>query len=191
MIVSVDGETAADVEGYQRLIEEVPAGEPIPMTVRRGGEELSLEVPTATVDGASRMGVVLAPGHEFPMDVQISVGEIGGPSAGMIFSLSVYDELTPGALTGGHAIAGTGTIAADGAVGPIGGIRQKMVGARETGAEYFLAPSGNCEEVLGHVPDGLDVVAVSTFEDALEATGTIADTDSIEGLPTCEDVTEE
>lgn len=190
VIVSVDGETAADVEGYQRLIEEVPAGEPIPMTVRRGGEELTLEVPTAAVDGAPRMGVVLAPGHEFPMDVRISVGEIGGPSAGMIFSLSVYDELTPGALTGGHAIAGTGTIAADGAVGPIGGIRQKMVGARETGAEYFLAPSENCQEVLGHVPDGLDVVAVSTFEDALEATGTIAETDSIEGLPTCEDVTQ-
>src|SRR5699024_9703528 len=184
VIVSVDGETAADVEGYQRLIEEVPAGEPIPMTVRRGGEELSLEVPTATVDGASRMGVVLAPGHEFPMDVQISVGEIGGPSAGMIISLSAYTARTTGALTSGPATTA-------GAVGPIGGIRQKMVGARETGAEYFLAPSGNCEEVLGHVPDGLDVVAVSTFEDALEATGTIADTDSIEGLPTCEDVTEE
>src|SRR5699024_3935504 len=129
--------------------------------------------------------------HELSMDEQILVGEIGGPSAGMISSLSFYDELTPGALTGGHAIAGTGTIAADGAVGPIGGIRQKMVGARETGAEYFLAPSGNCEEVLGHVPDGLDVGAGSTFEDALEAPGTIADTDSIGGLPSCEDVTEE
>src|SRR5699024_6079015 len=117
------------------------------MTVRRGGEELSLEVPTATVDGASRMGVVLAPGHEFPMDVQISVGEIGGPNAGVNCSLPVYADQTHGALTGGHAIAGTGTIAADGAVGLIGGIRQKMVGARETGAEYFLAPSGNCEEV--------------------------------------------
>lgn len=189
VIVSVTGETAGDVKGFQRLIEAAPDGEPIPMTVRRDGQELTLEVPTALVDGTPRMGVMLAPGHEFPMDVQISVGSIGGPSAGMIFSLSVYDQLTPGALTGGRSIAGTGTIAADGAVGPIGGIRQKMVGAEETGAEYFLAPSKNCGDVVGHVPDELDVVAVSTFEEALTATETIADTGSIEDLPTCEDVT--
>ncbi|MDN5821889.1 MAG: hypothetical protein L0H39_10420, partial [Brachybacterium sp.] len=189
VIVSVSGETADGAEGYQRLIDAVPDGEPIPMVVRRGGEEITLEVPTAMVDGTPRMGVMLAPGHEFPMDVQISVGNIGGPSAGMIFSLSVYDELTPGALTGGHRIAGTGTIATDGTVGPIGGIRQKMAGAQETGAEYFLAPSKNCDEVVGSEPDDLDVVAVSTFQDALTATETIAGTGSTEGLPTCEDVT--
>ncbi|ATG55263.1 hypothetical protein CFK41_11185 [Brachybacterium ginsengisoli] len=189
VIVSVDGETAADVAGYQRLIEKVPAGEKVPMTVRRDGEEVQLEVPTKEEDGVARMGVVLAAGHEFPMDVDISVGGIGGPSAGMIFSLSVYDELTPGALTGGHRIAGTGTISDDGEVGPIGGIRQKMVGAADSEAEYFLAPSANCDEVVGNEPDGLDVVAVSTFADALTATETIADTGSTEGLPTCEDVT--
>lgn len=189
VIVSVGGRTAGDVEGYQRLIEAVPAGEPIPMVVRRGGEETSLEVPTKEEDGVPRMGVVLAAGHEFPMDVDISVGGIGGPSAGMIFSLSVYDQLTPGALTGGHRIAGTGTISDDGAVGPIGGIRQKMVGAADSDAEYFLAPSANCDEVVGNEPDGLDVVAVSTFDDALTATETIAETGSTEGLPTCEDVT--
>lgn len=189
VIVAVDGETSGTVEGYQRLIGEIPDGDPIPMTVRRGGEEISLEVPTAMVDGTSMMGVMLAAGHEFPMDVDISVGDIGGPSAGMIFSLSVYDELTPGALTGGRRIAGTGTISADGAVGPIGGIRQKMVGAAETDAEFFLAPSSNCDEVVGHVPDDLDVVAVGTFDEALTATETIAGTGSTEGLPTCEDVT--
>lgn len=189
VIVSVDGETSGTVEGFQRLIGQIPDGDPIPMTVRRSGDEISLEVPTAMVDGRSMMGVMLAAGHEFPMEVDISVGDIGGPSAGMIFSLSVYDELTPGALTGGHRVAGTGTISADGAVGPIGGIRQKMVGAAETDAEFFLAPSSNCDEVVGHVPDELDVVAVGTFEEALTATGTIAGTGSTEGLPTCEDVT--
>lgn len=190
VIVSVTGETAGDVKGFQRLIEAAPDGEPIPMTVRRDGQELTLEVPTALVDGTPRMGVMLAPGHEFPMDVQISVGSIGGPSAGMIFSLSVYDQLTPGALTGGHRIAGTGTIAIDGTVGPIGGVRQKMVGAVESDAEFFLAPSANCDQVVGHEPDGLDVVAVADFEQALTATETIAETGSAEGLPTCEDVTE-
>ena len=188
VIVSVDGEAASGVEAYRELIRAVPEGEPIPMTVRRDGTEIELEVPTAEVDGASMMGVVLAEGYEFPMDVDIAVGDIGGPSAGMIFSMSVYDELTPGALTGGHRIAGTGTIATDGTVGPIGGIRQKMVGAAESDAEFFLAPSQNCDEVVGYAPDDLDVVAVSTFEEALDATETIAGTGSTEGLPTCEDV---
>ena len=105
----------------------------------------------------------------------------------MMFSLSVYDQLTPGALTGGHEIAGTGTIAADGAVGSIGGIRQKLTGAEQAGAEYFLAPGDNCGEVVGFEPDGLEVVAVDTFEDAVTAVETIAETGSTEGLPVCEE----
>ena len=191
VLVSIGGETAADSAGYQELARRAAPGEPIAMTVRRDGEELALKVPTETVDGAPRMGVVLAPGFEFPMDIHIAVGDIGGPSAGMIFSLSVYDELTPGALTGGHRIAGTGTIAADGAVGPIGGIRQKMVGAEGSDAEFFLAPAANCDEVVGNEPEGLEVVAVSTFDDAITATETIAKNGSADGLPTCEDVTTE
>ena len=188
VIVAVGGETASSLEGYRELIRATPEGETVPMRVRRGGEELDLEVPSEMAEGAPRMGVVLAAGYEFPMDVRIGVGDIGGPSAGMIFSLSVYDELTPGALTGGHQIAGTGTIAVDGTVGPIGGIRQKMVGAEESDAEFFLAPSANCDEVVGFEPDGLEVVAVTDFEDALSATETIAENGSAEGLPTCEDV---
>ena len=168
------------------VVEELGISE---MTVRRDGEEKDLQVPTELVDGTPRMGVILAEGHEFPLDIDIAVGDVGGPSAGLIFSLSVYDELTEGALTGGHAIAGTGTIAEDGTVGSIGGIRQKMVGAEESDAEFFLAPSANCEEVVGYEPDGLEVVAVGTFEEALEATTTIAETGTVEGLPTCEDVT--
>ena len=191
VIVSIGGETATDADGFRKLARGAAPGEPIAMTVRRDGEELALEVATETVDGAPRMGVVLAPGYEFPIDVHIAVGDIGGPSAGMIFSLSVYDELTPGALTGGHRIAGTGTIAADGAVGPIGGIRQKMVGAEGSDAEFFLAPAANCDEVVGNEPEGLEVVAVSTFDDAITATETIAKNGSADGLPTCEDVTTE
>ncbi|WP_122939977.1 PDZ domain-containing protein [Brachybacterium sp. EE-P12] len=188
VIVSVGGETAADVEGYRDLIAGSSKDGAVPMTVRRDGEETELEVPAELVDGTLRLGVVLSEGHEFPLDIDIAVGDIGGPSAGLVFSLSVYDELTPGALTGGHAIAGTGTIAEDGAVGSIGGIRQKMVGAAESDAEFFLAPTANCDEVVGYEPDGLQVVAVGSFEEALEATGTIAGTGTVEGLPTCEDV---
>lgn len=188
VIVSVDGRSATDVAGYQELVLGTPKGEPVPMTVRRDGEELDLEVPAEMVDGAPKMGVVLTSGYDFPIDVEIAVGGIGGPSAGMMFSLSVYDELTPGALTGDHQIAGTGTIAADGTVGGIGGIRQKMVGAHDSEADYFLAPAANCDEVVGYEPDGLDVVAVSDFDGALKATETIAETGSTDGLPTCDDV---
>ena len=191
VIVSVGGETAGDVKGYQELIAAVPEGEEVAMTVRRDGEEKELQVPTELVDGTPKLGVILSEGHEFPLDIDIAVGDIGGPSAGLVFSLSVYDELTPGALAGGHAIAGTGTISEDGTVGSIGGIRQKMVGASESDAEFFLAPTANCDEVVGHEPDGLQVVAVGTFEEALEATGTIAETGTVEGLPTCEDVSTE
>ncbi|GAA1286799.1 PDZ domain-containing protein [Brachybacterium alimentarium] len=190
VVLSVDGETASDVTGFQELVRATPEGEAIPMRVRRGDEELDLEVPAETVDGAPRMGVALDIGYDFPLDVDIAVGDIGGPSAGTMFSLSVYDELTPGALTGGHRIAGTGTLSEDGTVGAIGGIRQKMVGADEQDAEFFLAPSTNCDEVVGYEPDGLDVVAVSDFDGALEAVETIAESGSTAGLPTCDDVVE-
>lgn len=187
VLLSVAGASAGDVAGYQELIAATPEGQHVTMTVRRGDADIDLEVPTEMADGAARVGIVLSPGFDFPVDIDITVGEIGGPSAGMIFSLSVYDELTPGALTGGHDIAGTGTIDLSGEVGAIGGIRQKMVGAQDAGAEFFLAPSVNCAEVVGHEPDGLDVVAVSTFEEALEAVTTIAETGSTDSLPTCED----
>lgn len=185
-ILSLEGGTAEDAAGYHELAGQAAADGTVAMTVLRGDRQLELEVPARPVDGTPRMGIVLADGYEFPFDVGIAVGDIGGPSAGLMFSLGVYDELTEGALPGGKQIAGTGTIDAQGTVGAIGGIRQKMVGARDAGADYFLAPGANCEDVAGNVPDGLQVVRVDTFDQALEATETIAATGSVEGLPTCE-----
>ena len=93
--------------------------------------------------------------------------------------------MTPGDLTGGKKIAGTGTIDEQGTVGPIGGIRQKMIGARSDGAEYFLAPAANCDEVTGHIPEGLQVVKIDSLSDAINSVEQIASTGSIKGLPTC------
>jgi Lon-like protease len=92
----------------------------------------------------------------------------------MMLALGTYDKLTPGALTEGARIAGTGTITADGEVGPIGGIRQKMYGAVGAGADWFLAPASNCDEVVGHIPGGLEVFAVTTLDDALEVVEAVA-----------------
>jgi PDZ domain-containing protein len=86
-----------------------------------------------------------------------------------MFAIGIIDKLTPGALTNGKIIAGTGTITPDGTVGDIGGIQQKLIGARDAGAVLFLAPQGNCQDVIGHIPEGLTVAAIETLEDAMEA----------------------
>ena len=111
--------------------------------------------------------------------------DIGGPSAGMMFSLAIIDRLSEGDMTGGQSIAGTGTISYDGTVGPIGGIAQKMQGAKRDGARWFLAPESNCDQVIGHVPEGLRVVRVSTLHEAHEDVVAIGQNRG-DSLPTCE-----
>jgi len=105
----------------------------------------------------------------FPFDVQISSGDIGGPSAGLMWALGLYDLLTPGDLTGGRTIAGTGEINVDGAVGPIGGIEDKIVAAERAGAEVFLVPAENMAELKGVDTGDMKLVSVSTFQEALDA----------------------
>ena len=124
--------------------------------VVRDGAEQTLEVtPVDARRHASVLGVGVRMDYEFPIDVELQLDNVGGPSAGMMFALGIIDKLTPGALTGGEIVAGTGTIDSAGEVGPIGGIRQKLWGAEDAGADWFLAPASNCDEVTGHVPDGL------------------------------------
>ncbi|MBT1172800.1 Lon protease [Bifidobacterium sp. MA2] len=103
------------------------------------------------------------------LKVSMHVDDIGGPSAGMMYTLGLIDKLTPEDETGGATIAGTGTIDAKGKVGAIGGIRLKMIGAKRDGATWFLAPKSNCDEVVGHVPSGLRDVSVSTLDEAYAA----------------------
>ena len=124
--------------------------------------------------------------YDFEVDVTIQLDNVGGPSAGMMFALGIIDTLTPGELNGGKEVAGTGTIDAEGTVGPIGGIRQKLYGARDAGADYFLAPEANCDEVVGHVPDGLQVIRTATLDDSLAALEVIAEDGDVDALPTCD-----
>jgi Lon-like protease len=105
--------------------------------------------------------------YKFPFTVKISVGDIGGPSAGMMFALGIIDKLTTDKLTGGKFIAGTGEITASGQVLAIGGIQQKMVGARNAGATVFLTPASNCADTKGAVPAGRRLVKVSTLDQAV------------------------
>ena len=167
--VSIDGKAVTGADALRAAIRARKPGETVVLTVRRDGAERVLRVKTAAAQGQTVMGVFLRTTFDLPTKVSIDAGDVGGPSAGMMFSLAIYDKLTPGALTGGAQIAGTGTINSAGAVGPIGGIQQKLVGAKRGGAAWFLAPADNCDEVVGHIPDGLQVVKVATFTQAREA----------------------
>ncbi|SDO62388.1 PDZ domain-containing protein [Pedococcus dokdonensis] len=183
-IVSVDGKAIADSAGVRDGVGAHKPGETVALGLVRDGKPVTVRATTRESDGRATVGVFLGIRFEFPVDVKINAGDVGGPSAGTMFSLAVYDTLTPGALTGGQQIAGTGTMSSEGKVGPIGGIRQKLVGAHDGGARWFLAPAENCDEVVDHVPDGLRVVRIATFDEARTAVEAIA-AKRADSLPTC------
>lgn len=118
------------------------------------------------------------------ISVSVHVDDIGGPSAGLMYALGIIDKLTPQDETGGQVIAGTGTMEADGNVGRIGGIRLKMLAAKRDGATWFLVPAGNCDEAVGHVPEGLRDVKVANLTEAYEALTNIGSNQG-ESLPRC------
>jgi Lon-like protease len=194
-ILRVEGEAVTDTETVRSRLQEVEAGQVATMTVVRDGEELEIEVPTKRDEDSGRtiVGVYLAPRYELPYDVTIQAGRVGGPSAGLMFALAVYDTLTPGALTGGTSIAGTGTITGLGNVGPVSGVAQKMHASQRAGVDLFLAPADNCDEVVGAEPDGLLVVPVSTFDEALGYVEQVASADGVAdlALPVCDQVLQE
>ncbi|TVZ07101.1 PDZ domain-containing protein [Trebonia kvetii] len=167
VIQEVDGKPVTGQTSLSSLITSRPAGSTLQLTVLRGGKTLTVPVQSKSSGGTPVIGVQVQEHYKFPFTVQISVGDIGGPSAGMMFALGIIDKLTPDNLTGGKFIAGTGEITAAGQVQPIGGIQQKMVGARDAGATVFLAPAANCADTKGAVPAGLRVVKVATLSQAV------------------------
>lgn len=169
-IVAVNGVAVRDVTALRGEIAANGTADAAEITVIRDGVEQTVSVTPEFSEGADRVpviGVLIAGEYEFPIDVRIQLESVGGPSAGMMFALGIIDKLTPGSLAGGAEVAGTGTIAADGSVGRIGGIVQKMYGALDAGAEVFLAPAGNCAEVVGNIPGDLDVYPVATLNEAI------------------------
>ncbi|TQL03538.1 PDZ domain-containing protein [Cellulomonas sp. SLBN-39] len=185
VLTQMDG---VDLPDYQTLIgalADVTPGDTVTLTVQREGQARDVEVVTGErEDGGAQIGVFIDPQFDMPVDVTINIDGIGGPSAGTMFALGIVDLLTPEDEAGGEVIAGTGTMDVSGAVGPIGGIRQKLAGAQRDGAAWFLAPADNCAEVVDHVPDGLRVVSVQTLHEAREAVVAIG-AGTADDLPTC------
>jgi len=172
IIVGADSTTVTNGEDLLKVIAAHQAGDQITLHVVRGTDSVyvpvSLQPPTA--DGKTpRIGIAIMDSFTKPFAIDINLPDVAGPSAGTGFALGIIDKLTDGTLTGGRTIAVTGTIDAAGTVGAIGGVIQKMAGARSAGATVFLLPKDNCAEALTAVPHGLRVVPITTLTSAVQA----------------------
>jgi Lon-like protease len=169
VITAVDGTPVTCKADASTLIKKRRPGAPVTITIARGNTTRKIRLVTASISGQAVIGVSVAESFDFPFKVKININNIGGPSAGMMFALGIIDKLTPMNLTNGTFIAGTGEIEANGTVDPIGGIQQKMAGARAAGATVFLTPAANCADAAGAVPAGMRLIKVSTLRGALAA----------------------
>jgi Lon-like protease len=178
VITAIDGEQFDDPDDLSRLLADEAPGDRVTVSVQTApdrNEDVELAL-VASPDDPSRaiMGVQVAPvalNFDFPFGVTIDTGDVGGPSAGLAFTLALIDDLTPGDLTGGADVAVTGTIQPDGSVGPIGGAGQKAAAVRREGLDLFLVPSDDYADAVAHAGDDLEVVAVDTIDEALDALG--------------------
>ncbi len=191
-IISVDATVMTAPEQVVAAVRAKPIGTDLVFVVKRDGTQLTqivTSVPKAddasTPENESKIpyiGIGIDVSYSASFPIEFGVSGVGGPSAGTMFAVGIIDKLTPGALTGGKIIAGTGTIDPDGNVGGIGGIQQKLIGAKNAGAVLFLAPQNNCNDVIGHIPDGLTVASIATLSDAVSA---IADFNSGKQVKPC------
>lgn len=199
VIRAVDGSPVKDPTDVAKLVTRHKPGQDVvftivPAKVAKAAEEAGKEpagsrkltLTTKKSDEGDRaiVGIQAGTDHTFPFTVDIKLADVGGPSAGLMFALGIVDKLTPGSLTGGKFVAGTGTIDDQGKVGPIGGIEMKLVGAREAGARYFLTPQENCAAAASDTPDGLTLVKVRTIADAKQSLDKVRAGDTA-GLPSC------
>ncbi|MEU9878397.1 YlbL family protein [Streptomyces phaeochromogenes] len=186
VIKAVDGTTVNAPDDVAKLVTKHKPGEKVVFTIVPAKEQAAAEKEDRTATrteeitittaksadaGEQRaiVGISAGTDHTLPFAIDIKLADVGGPSAGLMFALGIVDKLTPGNLTGGKFVAGTGTITDEGKVGPIGGIEMKTVGARDKGAQYFLTPKDNCAAASRDVPEGLTLVKVDTIDDAMSA----------------------
>ncbi len=170
-ILSVNGVPITTTDQLTAELAKATPGTDATVVISRDGTQLTVLVPLiapASGQTGARMGITVVGGCIAPFSVDIGLAnEIGGPSAGLMFALGIIQEVGPTDLTHGRFIAGTGTIDPSGQVGPIGGIQLKMIAARDAGATYFLAPAGNCSNVINNIPKGLTVIKVDTLTNAI------------------------
>jgi len=184
---TVNGDPVRTAQDVIDAVRSTPEGGEVTFGMIRKGKPVTVTIGPRLADGHPRIGILPGDGYVFPFSVTVNIPEeIGGPSAGLMFSLAIYDTLTPGSLTGGRIVAGTGTIDGEGKVGPIGGIQQKIVTADQAQAELFLVPADNCDDALGAPDSGMRLVKVTTMESAMKSIKAWVK-DSGTPLPSCEE----
>jgi PDZ domain-containing protein len=169
LIVRIGGEDVDSRQEASRLIDAVPVGEPVEFRVEADGETHDVRLSRGSCPGIDEplIGILLV--AAFPFEISIESAEVGGPSAGLMWALGLYDLLTPGDLTEGRTIAGTGAIDLEGNVGAIGGIVDKVDAAQEAGADILLVPQDNLVQLRDVDTGDLRLIPVSTFDEAVEA----------------------
>jgi PDZ domain-containing protein len=167
----VNGKQITVADDVKTALETTKPGDEVELTYDRDGKQQTSRVPLGRAEGRETgfLGVLAVDRADAPFEIKIGVPEVGGPSAGLLFALSIVDKLTPGELNGGQSVAGTGEINENGEVGPIGGIPFKMIAAKEGGATTFLVPADNCVEAKQQAPEGLRLVKVETLTGAVQA----------------------
>lgn len=187
LILAVNGVPTTNADAVRGAIRSAAVGEVITLTVERDRQTLQVDVPT--IPGNSNpevpvIGIEIGVGYRYAPRVHFGVNnEVGGPSAGLVFAVGLYDQITPGDLLRGRAVAGTGDIDADGKVRPIGALPEKIASAEQAGASIFLVPARNCGDLAG-VHTKLDLIRVDTLNDALNGLR-YAGTPAADRVPRC------
>ena len=169
-LVRIDGSAVGSTQEVLDALSGRASGERVEVAYRRGdlpGEVVTITLLPGPDPGRGYLGITVTDHPDVDFEIMISLADVGGPSAGLIFAMSIVDKLTPGPLTGGRFVAGTGQITPTGEVQPIGGIPFKMIKAKEAGAAVFLVPAENCAEAAGNAPEGLRLVKVASLDDAV------------------------
>lgn len=188
VVISVDDQPVKIASDVVKYVQIHKPQEKINLKISRNKNIKEVIVTGAelkTDKSKASIGISIGPGIDPPYDFKFGVAEVGGPSAGLMLTLGIIDELTEKDLTAGEVIAGTGTINYLGEVGPIGGIRQKLEGAKDSGTDLFLAPIDNCDEISSDKYKNMPVVAVANLSEAINAIETFTKSGNIQGLRTC------
>lgn len=188
VLTAIDGVKVSTPDDAVKAVGTHKPGETVRLTIERKKKTQEISIvtrPDAEDKTVPRIGISIGETYDYPITIDNNVGrQIGGPSAGTMFALAIYDKLTPGSLTGGNRVAGTGEMSPDGTVGPIGGIRQKMAGAEKDDATIFLVPAANCAEAIDGDSLGLKLVKITKLDDAISSLEALAK-DADAEVPSC------
>ena len=178
LLTTINGEQIFSASEFIATLRKYDIGETVTIGLTRDIDGIDTEISISTeliehieYDNEPMVGFLATTVNErfdFPFEIDIKTGNVGGPSAGLMMALNVYNNLIPNDITNSLIVAGTGTIEIDGSVGPVGGIRQKVIAAKRAGSELILVPTANYEEAAPFSTDETAIVPVDSFEEALK-----------------------